>query len=77
MQDEDHIVFVEVRYRSSTAYGLASETINGNKQNKLLRAANYFLLKKRLNEKVNSRFDVITIQADQGQHKLEWIKDAF
>lgn len=73
MQDLDDIVFVEVRFRKHDRYGLAIETIDGVKQRKLLRTANYFLQQNRWIDKRNCRFDVIAIQGCE----LEWIKNAF
>ena len=74
MQDQEDIVFVEVRSRQYTHYGSALESINQRKINKLIKTAVYFLQSKKWLYKKNSRFDVVTIHA---QSQLEWIKNAF
>lgn len=73
MQDQDDIVFVEVRFRQNDKFGSALETIDATKQRRIIKTAHYFLHKNRLIDKVNCRFDVITIEG----RTLDWIKNAF
>jgi putative endonuclease len=77
MQDQDHIVFVEVRVRHNDELGNALESITRSKINKLIRAATHFLQSEKCLYKVTSRFDVIAIQPVKGVMQLEWIKNAF
>jgi putative endonuclease len=77
MKEQEDIVFIEVRSRSRTDFGNASETIDKRKQSKLIKAATHFLQKKEWLFKVNSRFDVVAIQFKAGKLELEWIKNAF
>jgi len=77
MQDQDDIVFVEVRSRSRSDYGSALESIGQTKIKKLIKAATHFLQKKNWLYQVSSRFDVIAIQTTGGNVQLEWIKNAF
>ena len=77
MQDQDDIVFVEVRYRCRTDYGNALESVNNRKINKLIKTAKHFLQMKTWLYKINSRFDVIAIHPVAGKMQLEWIKNAF
>lgn len=72
MQDQDDIVFVEVRFRSKATHGTAGETIDWRKQRKLLSTAHWYLQYARATQAF-SRFDVVTIQENQ----IEWIKNAF
>ena len=72
MQDSETLVFVEVRYRSSTKYGSAAESVDGNKQRKLVFTANHYLQKNPTNKP--SRFDVIALSPQQ---EPEWITNAF
>lgn len=46
MNDNNTIVFVEVRYRRDTRYGTGAETVDRCKQNKLLATAAHYLQKK-------------------------------
>lgn len=69
MRDKDDYVFVEVKLR---AYGHSSalESITPNKQRKLVKTAQYFMLK--LGREVNCRFDAVLFD-DKGQ--AEWLKN--
>ena len=78
MRDQDVWVFVEVRYRTSYTFGSAIESVNYAKQQRLIRAANYYLQSRRLAEKVSSRFDIVALQSSMNKSiKTEWIKNAF
>lgn len=74
MKERDSLVFVEVRYRSSSAFGSAAESVTYPKQQKVLRAAEYYLMQHRIPNHF-CRFDVIGIAGNQKE--VEWIKDAF
>lgn len=85
-KDNDTLVFVEVRYRKSSKYGHAYETVNKRKQQKIISTARYYLHKHRLTESVCSRFDVISIEKSHSDKKndtsqasttLQWFKNAF
>jgi putative endonuclease len=72
MRDKDGtLVFVEVRQRSSSAWGGAAASVTGVKQRRLIRAAQHYLL--RLAIWPPCRFDVIAME-DEG---IEWLKAAF
>jgi putative endonuclease len=78
MRDQDVWVFVEVRYRTSHAFGTAIESVNYAKQKRLIRTAHYYLQGKQLAEKVPSRFDIVALQSCvDNSIKIEWIKNAF
>lgn len=77
MKDQDHIVFIEVRYRHRSDYGHALESINFSKRKKIIKAATYFLQKKVALYAVTSRFDIVTIQHQAQQVTINWIKNAF
>lgn len=67
-----YLCFVEVKYRSSTKFGRPSEAVDYFKQQKLIRAAQYYIKMKRLND-CNCRFDVVEILNDE----ISIIKNAF
>ncbi|RTK96865.1 MAG: YraN family protein [Neisseriaceae bacterium] len=69
MQDSDTLVFVEVRKRSS-GKDYACESITISKQRKLVKTAEYYLMK--LGREVNCRFDAILIDAN---NSIEWLKN--
>jgi putative endonuclease len=73
MLDQDEIVFIEVRFRSSSHYGSAIESVDEFKQRKLLKSATHFLQKKNLLDTTPCRFDIVGFSKDN----IDWIKDAF
>jgi len=77
MQDEDCIVFIEVRYRNNADFGNGLDTVNINKQHKLIKTAQLYLIQKGLYEKIPARFDVISISNGELNPQLCWIKNAF
>ena len=72
MEDNETTVFVEVRYRKSTKFGSAVDTVDKNKQRKLVFTANHFLQKHPIT--TASRFDVVALSPDTTP---EWICNAF
>jgi putative endonuclease len=68
-KDKASIIFVEVRFRRQVAFGSACETIDGKKQKKIIKTAQYYLYKHRLTESVIGRFDVIGITPSKGYAK--------
>jgi putative endonuclease len=78
MRDGDTLVFVEVRYRRANRFASAAESINRRKQQKLIKAASFFLCRNsRWAERV-ARFDVVALDGpSEQQSTLQWIKDAF
>ena len=72
MDDTGDVVFVEVRQRATKRYGGALESVTLMKQQRLIAAARYYLLAHAPN--AACRFDVVAID---GQHGIEWIRDAF
>jgi putative endonuclease len=77
MQDDEEIVFVEVRLRNNPHFGNAIDTIDQRKQQKIIITATHYLSQKNLIDKVNCRFDVIGISYPQTKAVIEWIQDAF
>ncbi len=75
MRDNEQLVFVEVRSRRNTRYGTPAESITHAKQQRLLRAAAFYLQHQRLN--LSCRFDVVAIVQPDGNAQVEWIRDAF
>lgn len=72
------LAIVEVRTRSSDAYGGAAASVDAGKRQRLVRAANRLLQQRRDLARLRARFDVIVVTdpfADAPQ--IEWIKHAF
>jgi len=72
MKDSDYLVFVEVRYRRSSEFGTAIESVDRNKQRKLVFTANHYL--QHHPSSLALRFDVVAMSAHQ---EIEWITNAF
>ena len=77
--DGDTLVFVEVRLRSNSAYGSAGESITTQKQQRILRATQYYIQKEKIAQSRPCRFDAICLTPQSGSKsaQLEWIKSAF
>lgn len=76
MRDKESLVFVEVRYRRQACYGSASESVNWHKQQRLIAAAEHYLLHE-FKTQPAARFDVVAISGAEGNIELEWINNAF
>ena len=76
MMDDRTLVFIEVRYRKSSLFGTAAETIDTHKQHKLILTAQHYLSAKGKHHSA-SRFDVISIQGSLNSDHIEWIQHAF
>jgi len=72
------VVFVEVRSRSSTEFGLPSETVTRRKQSRIARAAGVYAAQRRLGN-AETRFDVVAVKwrEQAGEPEIELTKGAF
>jgi len=77
VQKKQDITFVEVKFRSSLAFGLPQEFVMKRKQAKIRKTATKYLIEKNLWNKVDCHFDVISVYEEKGKLALEHIKDAF
>ena len=72
-RDGATLVFVEVRARSSNAFGGAAASITAAKRQKLTRTALHYLAT--AGRTPRCRFDAVLLAGDSGP--VEWIRDAF
>ncbi len=77
MQDGEYLVFVEVRFRKAQAFGGAAASVDRRKQQKLIKAAQLYLLKHFANQPPACRFDVVAIEDSLKGSNINWIKNAF
>jgi len=75
MRDKDTIVFVEVRYRRHDQFGSAAESVNIQKQKRLILTAKYYL--QQTLTPLNTRFDVVAISGIEPDIRINWIQNAF
>ena len=73
MSDGRTLVFVEVRYRRSDAFGGAVESITEGKRRKLLQAARHYMASSR--DFPACRFDAVLLSGDKKE--LQWLENAF
>ncbi|MDF3055583.1 MAG: hypothetical protein K0Q74_1490 [Gammaproteobacteria bacterium] len=76
MKERDTLVFIEVRYRKSSTFGSAVESVTYQKQQKLIKAAQHYLTQYRIPDHY-CRFDVVGLTGVGRDEKVEWIQDAF
>lgn len=77
MRDADTLVFVEVRYRRSRAFGGAAVSVTREKQRRIARAARHYLATKLRGAEPPCRFDVVAIEGDEKAPVIDWIAGAF
>lgn len=75
MQQDDALVFVEVRLRSRRGYGDGADSIDAAKRRKLVLAARHYLMKHPQRGEMPCRFDVISLDGDTDS--ITWIPNAF
>jgi UPF0102 protein THEYE_A1950 len=72
VEDKDEVAFVEVKTRTSDAYGRPSDAVVSAKQRRYRRIAQFYWLE--TGKEPNARFDVVEVWADG---KVEHYKYAF
>ncbi len=72
-KEKDILIFVEVKSRRSDHYGLPHEFVDYAKQQRLIRAAESFLMDYSHNGDI--RFDIVSVYLST--QRVELIKDAF
>ncbi|MBW4052744.1 MAG: YraN family protein [Proteobacteria bacterium] len=71
------LAIIEVRTRSSAAYGGAAASVDAGKRQRLIRAASRLLQQRKDLACLRARFDVIVVSDPWGDAQIEWIKHAF
>lgn len=77
MEQQEVVVFVEVRYRRSEDYGGPAETIDPRKQAKLRATAAHYLQRHRQAAQRPCRFDVVAVSGAGDRERILWLQDAF
>jgi len=75
MKDIKQLVFVEVRFRKNNQFGGAAASVNYQKQQRLLKAAQLYLQKEYGNNPPSCRFDVIAIEGETPNEHIQWLKN--
>lgn len=74
MKDAQELVFIEVKMRSSTAYGQPEEMISAGKKRRLLKTALCYIERKAM-EDIFWRFDTIAITSDSHREEIQHFTD--
>ena len=75
-KERDTLVFIEVKTRTSMAFGPPQLAVTQFKQRQLSKVALHFLKEKKL-EDIKARFDVVAILLHPEREEIELIRDAF
>lgn len=76
VRDGEALVFVEVKSRCGSRFGLPQESVSIAKQRRLTRLALWYLREKRF-EGHPARFDVVAVTWNGGKPEVTWIVNAF
>ena len=74
MRHHECLVVVEVRKRSNTGFGTATESIDARKRSRLIHATRMMLGRRPQFADMPIRFDVVALDA---QNHIEWLQAAF
>ena len=76
-REGDTLVFVEVRYRQSAAFGGGAASVDAGKRRKLVHAAQLVLMDHPRYAQLPCRFDVVEAEGDPQAPRITWLRDAF
>jgi len=74
-EKDNCLVFVEVKTRSSTAFGYPEEFVDDRKAEKIMEGADQFLFEENWQGKV--RYDIVAVTLKAGDPQIDHFEDAF
>ena len=74
MREGSTLVFIEVKYRASSAFGGALAAVSRSKQQKLLRSCRWYLQQHQMSN-APCRIDVLAIEG-AAPYQYQWLKNA-
>ncbi len=77
MQQDQTLVFVEVRFRGRGDFGTPAETVDRRKQSRLRATAEHYLQRDQRASKRPCRFDIVAVSPTTKGDRVEWIRNAF
>ncbi|MEM9242920.1 MAG: YraN family protein [Pseudomonadota bacterium] len=77
MRHNSALVFIEVRLRNHSSYVSGADSVDGHKQGKIIRAAEYYLQQTHTSHYQHCRFDVLDLRQQSGIFKTNWVQNAF
>ena len=75
-ENADELVFIEVKTRTSSKYGMPADAVNEVKQKHIYRSAEYYVYRNRI-KNVSIRLDIIEIHVYESRFYINHIKQAF
>lgn len=72
-KEQEYLIFIEVKYRSSLKNGYPEEAIHVRKQRAIIHTARFYMLSHGISEDTPCRFDVVTILGED----IKLIQNAF
>ena len=75
VENDEYLVFVEVKYRSTSYFGEPEIFVSNKQKLNLVRAANRYISKFDIEKE--SRFDIVSIVMEHKKPKINHIEDAF
>ena len=72
-EDSEYLIFIEVKYRTTSNTGYSIEAVNYKKQRIISKCASYYCMVNDVDQMKSIRFDVVIFDGN----KFEWIKNAF
>lgn len=73
--DQNEVVFVEVKTRSTSFFGGPEEAVTNKKQQHLINGADFYIQKNEID--LEARFDVVAIVLNSNEEEIKHIQDAF
>ena len=74
-QNSEFVVAVEVKTRSTKAFGNPQDFVNPQKIKRLVTAMDHYVISNNITQEV--RFDIVAITKDQSRFELEHLEGAF
>ena len=71
------LVIAEVRMRSCDSHGGAAASVDGRKQQRILRASRHLITSHPQLARCAIRFDVLDLRPETGGYAINWIRHAF
>jgi len=75
--DKSTLCFIEVKYRESSHYGTAAETVTFKKQQRIIKTAQIYLHQNDEHIDKAARFDVVSLTGELDNPVIDWHKNAF
>ncbi len=75
-EEKNTILFVEVKTRRPTHYGIPAQAVGRTKQRRIIRTAVWYMQEKRIEEKP-CRFDVAEVLYERGSYTVQYYENAF